>query len=187
MGGAGNGLGLSNGQFYIELVGSGAQAVMTQEGNVGLGTTSTSAFGRNNRLNVVTGVADDRGLYVENSTSSAAAFWAQNIAGGPAAVFGGGVVPTVDALYFCGTNSQRWSLVRGVTVTSGDLTFENSYRFTEDRAGSGLLIINEDNEAIARLDHDGNLHVKGRVVENSDLGEAPPPRYTAPKEIAKAT
>jgi hypothetical protein len=38
----------------------------------------------------------------------------------------GEFVPTADATGSVGTNARRWSLIRGVTITSGDLELENS-------------------------------------------------------------
>src|SRR5206468_4917290 len=60
VGGLNNGLGLNNGQFYIEHPGSGAYLTMLSNGNVGIGTTFPSK-----RLHVVT-----PGTWTEDNTTS---------------------------------------------------------------------------------------------------------------------
>jgi len=71
----------------------------------------------------------------------------------------------MDNAYNCGDNSKRWKLVRAKTVTSGDLVFENGYRFTEDKH-SGLLLLNQTGERIARFDDRGNLHIRGEIIKD---------------------
>lgn len=86
--------------------------------------------------------------------------------------FNGHMYPTEDAAYELGNGSKRWSLVRGVTVVSGDTilsdktTGKELYRIREDdhfiyfediRTGKGMM----------RLDRDGNLFVVGRVYQRS--------------------
>jgi len=45
------------------------------------------------------------------------------------------------------------------------MAFKNGYRFTEDK-NSGLLLLNQKGEQIARFDEQGNLHVKGDVFKD---------------------
>jgi hypothetical protein len=54
----------------------------------------------------------------------------------------GGILPTVDNQYVLGSPTNRWSLIRGVTITSGDLKFENDWVFTED--GDNLVLKRPD-------------------------------------------
>jgi hypothetical protein len=77
----------------------------------------------------------------------------------------GDIIPPSDISGNIGTASNRWALVRAKTITSGDLVFENGYRFTED-TGSGMRLTNENGTTIAKFDHEGNLHIKGKVLED---------------------
>jgi len=42
----------------------------------------------------------------------------------------------------------------------------NGYRLTEDKE-SGMLLLNQKGERIARFGEEGNLHIKGKLI--SDL------------------
>ncbi len=89
---------------------------------------------------------------------------AQNFGGGVALSCEGHALPTADAAYNCGDESHRWSLVRAVTVTPGDLVFENGVRATEE--ADGLAFVNPNGVKIAVLDAEGNLHIKGNIVHD---------------------
>ena len=80
----------------------------------------------------------------------------------------GEVLPPSDDTGSIGKNGQRWSLVRAKTITSGDLTFENGVKATEE--GRGLAFMNDAGEKIAVLDHKGNLRIKGDVIKDPTLG-----------------
>ena len=57
------------------------------------------------------------------------------------------VVPNADNTLNLGTAALRWSLIRGVTVTSGDFAFENNWRLTEAEAlglGEGIAVVRPD-------------------------------------------
>jgi hypothetical protein len=56
-----------------------------------------------------------------------------------------------------GSDTQRWGLVCALTITLGDLVFENGYCVTEDQK-SGLAFLNEEGERIA-----------GRITEDPTL------------------
>jgi len=45
------------------------------------------------------------------------------------------------------------------------MAFKNGYKLTEDRE-SGLLLLNEDGERIARFDHEGNINIKGDLIKD---------------------
>src|SRR5438445_13619891 len=63
VGGQGNGLGLTNGQFYIENVGKGAQMVIDQSGRVGIGTNTPGA-----KLSLGTTVPQDK-IFLHDGTT----------------------------------------------------------------------------------------------------------------------
>jgi len=77
----------------------------------------------------------------------------------------GDIIPPSDISGNIGTASNRWALVRAKTITPGDLTFENGYRLTED-PDSGMLLVNQNGERIARFDEQGNLHIKGDIIKD---------------------
>lgn len=49
------------------------------------------------------------------------------------------VFPVTDDDGRVGTPTNRWTLIRGVTITAGDLAFENGWRVTEDYDDEGLI------------------------------------------------
>jgi hypothetical protein len=62
------------------------------------------------------------------------------------------LIPNGDNRYNCGTGANRWKLVRGVTITPGDLKFENDWIMTEgDHVG-------HPEEGIMVKDPEGNLY-----------------------------
>ena len=56
--------------------------------------------------------------------------------------------------------------VKAASFITGDVVFANGYRLTEDEQ-SGLLFLNQKGERIARLDEQGNLRIKGKVLEET--------------------
>ena len=68
-------------------------------------------------------------------------------------------VPGGDNMINLGTNSLRWKLVRGVTITPGDLKFENDWVITEneksDLPKSGLIFKSPAGKTIMILTEDG--------------------------------
>jgi len=48
---------------------------------------------------------------------------------------------------------------------TGDIVFANGYTLTEDEK-SGLLFLNQKGEKIAKLDEQGNLHIKGEFIKD---------------------
>jgi hypothetical protein len=75
---------------------------------------------------------------------------------------GGDVLPAVDNAQTCGNASFRWSLVRGVTITPGDLLFENGWVITEaDKYGittPGLVILDTNDDIVAFIEDGGNIY-----------------------------
>jgi|GEM_PF-2480393 len=91
--------------------------------------------------------------------------------------FYGNVLPSADNTFTLGNASFRWSLIRGVTITSGDTILSNK------ETGEELYKIHEDDNFIyfqdirtgkemMRLDRQGNLFVAGKVYENGETPEA---------------
>lgn len=67
----------------------------------------------------------------------------------------GGLIPDGDNIGSVGTAANRWSLVRAVTITPGDLVFENGWRITEaEKLGlpPGLAFVRPDG-SIAHVLH----------------------------------
>ena len=80
---------------------------------------------------------------------------------------GGGapqVRPANDNSGSVGLASQRWNLIRGVTVSSGDLVFENGWTFTETYkigvARPGIALLSPDNNLMAVIGTNGFEHGK---------------------------
>lgn len=89
--------------------------------------------------------------------------------------FYGSVYPSADGQFELGNLNKRWSLVRAVTVASGDLILSDKV------TGKELYKIHEDEESIhfqdvrtgkelMRLDRNGNLIVSGKIYQE---GNAP--------------
>jgi len=55
--------------------------------------------------------------------------------------------------------------VKATGFITGDITFANGYRLTEDE-GSGMLLLNRNGEKIAKFDEEGNLHIKGKIIQD---------------------
>jgi len=64
-----------------------------------------------------------------------------------------------------GVAGKRWASIRAVSITQGDLIFENGYRVTEDK-GSGLVFLNDEGERIAKPDRKGKLHIRGDIIKD---------------------
>jgi len=83
---------------------------------------------------------------------------------GPAVEAQGDMLPSSDNAYNCGKDGRRWKLLRAVTVTPGDLVFENGARVTEE--AEGFAFVNPQGRKIAVLDSEGNLRIKGRIIQD---------------------
>lgn len=83
-------------------------------------------------------------------------------------VTSGDVLPAVDNAKTCGNATFRWSLVRGVTITPGDLLFENGWVITEgDKYGistPGLAVLDANDDLIAYIAQNGNLYLGGLTL-----------------------
>ncbi len=64
----------------------------------------------------------------------------------------------------CGNDQKRWRLVRARTIKPGDLIFENGVKATEE--GDGLAFLNPQGIKIAIIDGEGNLHIKGEIIQD---------------------
>jgi len=95
--------------------------------------------------------------------------------GNNTAVFGTDFIPSIDNTFNNGTGTFRWQLVRGVTITSGDLRFENDVVLTEhynigDGVPRGIALIDDRDRATPRLaafiSADGTMYA--RAFKNLD-------------------
>lgn len=80
----------------------------------------------------------------------------------------GAVLPLTDNAYTCGNASLRWSLVRGVTITPGDLLFENGWVITEaDKYGittPGLVILDSNDDLVVFIEDGGTIYADVRPL-----------------------
>ncbi len=86
--------------------------------------------------------------------------------------FNGDIVPAVTRSGNLGTDKTRWASVNAVRVVSGDAilsdknTGEELYRIREDQNNIYFEDIRTGKQMM-RLDRDGNLHVSGKVYQDS--------------------
>lgn len=84
---------------------------------------------------------------------------------------GGDIVPSADNTRNVGLAGTRFTLVRAVTITPGDLTFDNGWTITEsDKVGiaeKGLAILDETGELVSFIGKSG-FKRRGRVVLDPD-------------------
>jgi len=86
--------------------------------------------------------------------------------------FNGDIVPEANRTGNLGTDSMRWSSVNAVRVVSGDAilsdknTGEELYRIREDQTNIYFEDIRTGKQMM-RLDRDGNLHVSGKIYQDS--------------------
>ena len=86
--------------------------------------------------------------------------------------FNGDLVPLENRTGNVGTEAKRWDSIHAVKVVSGDAvlsdkeTGEELYRIREDKSNIYFDDIRTGKQ-LMRLDRDGNLHVRGKVLENS--------------------
>lgn len=87
--------------------------------------------------------------------------------------FNGDIVPTSNRAGKLGDENNRWGSVSAVKVVSGDAvlsdkeTGEELYRIREDQQNIYFEDIRTGKQMM-RLDREGNLHVKGKIYENSN-------------------
>lgn len=87
-------------------------------------------------------------------------------------VTSGDLLPAANGTGSVGNNTRRWNLVRAITITPGDVVLsdrqtgkelyrihedENNIYFEDIRTGASLM----------RLDRKGNLHLSGKIYQNS--------------------
>ena len=99
----------------------------------------------------VSGSPQGAGVYANNTAES-----------GTALICEGHAMPEYDNRYNLGDSKKRWKLIRGVTITPGDLVFENGVKTSEEN--DGLAFFNPNGTKIALLDAKGNFHIKGRII-----------------------
>jgi hypothetical protein len=85
--------------------------------------------------------------------------------------FFGSMYPSADAQFELGNQNFRWSLIRGVSIVSGDtilsdkVTGKELYRIHEDENFIYFTDIRTGKE-LMRLDTEGNMFLPGKVFEN---------------------
>lgn len=79
--------------------------------------------------------------------------------------------PTVDNNWSLGTGALRLALVRAVTITAGDLTFENGWRFTEDYEDDGMALKDRRGREMFAIRQSG-LYIMGKRVTNLSFERA---------------
>jgi hypothetical protein len=82
------------------------------------------------------------------------------------ATFGGNVVPDANNTRSLGTSGAKWSDIYAVNTHFGDLIAANNFRITESNASGepALIFKNQKGVEIMRLDEEGNLHIKGKII-----------------------
>lgn len=63
--------------------------------------------------------------------------------------------------------NRRWGNIHGAVVVSGDLCFENDFRFTEEGT-DGISLYNPKNEKIAIFKENGDLILKGKLIKDTN-------------------
>jgi hypothetical protein len=129
--------------------------------------TSPPAYGSN----IAWGYSIERSLvdgFLEFKANQRPPLFSYNAAGYR---FDSHVYPATDAQYELGNGAKRWSLIRGVTVVSGDTILSDKV------SGKELFKIHEDENNIffqdirtgkemMRIDRKGNLFVAGRIFQS---------------------
>lgn len=75
--------------------------------------------------------------------------------------------PSIDDNGNVGTAANRFSLVRAVTVTAGDLTFENGWRLTEDYDDDGIILQDRMGREMFAIRKSG-LYFMGRKIQSRE-------------------
>jgi hypothetical protein len=92
-------------------------------------------------------------------------------------------VPSADNTRNNGVNTLRWALVRGVTITSGDLSFENGWTMTEaEKVGigeEGLAILDETGELVAFIGKTGLRRKGAGAGQPTNVDDLPYVKTTA--------
>jgi len=152
--------------------GIGVQGLATAKTGTGETGGPTGVYGESS--------ASDRGygVYGNASAQSGINFGVFGVSGSPqgAGVYAwntakegvalrceGHAMPEHDGRYNLGDSKRRWKHIRGVTITPGDLVFENGVKASEDK--DGIAFFNPNGTKIALLDSQGNLRIKGKLIE----------------------
>lgn len=104
------------------------------------------------------------GVFGTSGSPKGAGVYAWNSAKGDALRCEGHAMPEHDNRFNLGDSERRWKLVRGVTITPGDLVFENGVKTSEEN--DGLAFFNPNGTKIALLDSQGNFHIKGKIIKD---------------------
>lgn len=94
--------------------------------------------------------------------------------GGGIIVTQGDIIPSVDNTHSVGLGATRFTLVRAVTITPGDIVFDNGWAITEgSKLGmpEGLAFLDETGELVAFVGRSGFRHKGG--AGPADVDEIP--------------
>jgi len=83
------------------------------------------------------------------------------------------MAPVVDNDWSLGTAALRLTLVRAVTITAGDLSFENGWRFTEDYEDDGMVLKNRMGREMFAVRESG-LYIMGKRVTSLSFEKKSP-------------
>jgi len=83
------------------------------------------------------------------------------------------MAPVLDNDWEIGTDTRRFERVRAVTIMSGDLVFENGWRFTEDYEDDGIMLLDRMGREIFAARRSG-LYFMGRKVAEAEAGALAP-------------
>jgi hypothetical protein len=80
----------------------------------------------------------------------------------------GSLTPAADNTLDCGTAALRWALVRGVTITPGDLLLENGWVITESNkygiATGGIVILDQNDDLMIYIEDGGKVYADVRPL-----------------------
>lgn len=82
------------------------------------------------------------------------------------------MAPLVDDNWSFGTAALRLTLVRAVTITSGDLCFENGWRMTEDYEDDGIVFQDAMRREIFAIRKSG-LYLGGKKLKSVEFEDGP--------------
>lgn len=145
---------------YVHAGGS-AMVYVTSTGKMGLGVSPTNTFvikaaSGDTRFDINTPAGASAYIKQSNTPNYDVTFMNENSGlvyiGQNATtrlyVSSTGIYPTTTNTYNCGDATNKWALVRGTTVTSGDLRFENDWVFIEGEkvglASDGVVLVSPD-------------------------------------------
>ena len=146
-------LALTTGGFGLVASGSVPLVLTAGSGAISIVNTGTITIGGSSTATVRVGVTSSTDIQVSGRIAS-------------------DLLPSADNLRDLGSASLRWSLIRGVTITPGDLVFDNDVIITEpDKVyrdadpHDGLCFLNKNWEMMGWWHKNGTLEIAGEIKE----------------------